>query len=68
MDPGACESIGLWFIHAVYLVALELLPWEYLAVVSEFMFRFFSFPGIFFASVVQNCLLNAEMLQPVYLV
>lgn len=37
-------------------------------VVGEFMFRFFSFPGIFFASVMQNCLLNAEVFQPVYLV
>lgn len=26
MDPGACYSVDLWFIRAVYLVALTLLP------------------------------------------
>lgn len=33
MDPGACDSVDLWFIHAVYLVALGLLHWEYLAAI-----------------------------------
>lgn len=33
MDLGACDSVGLWFSHAVYLVALGLLPWVYLAAI-----------------------------------
>ena len=33
MDSGACDSVGLRFIHAVYLVALGLLPCEYLAAI-----------------------------------
>lgn len=69
IDPGACYSVDLWYIHAVYLVALGLLPGSIWlpSCCEKIHVQVFQLSRHVFLSVMQNCLLDAEAFQPVHL-
>lgn len=70
MDPGACHSVGLWFIHALYLVTLGLLPWDYLAAILLWVSSCSGFSAFqaFFCLYYAELPVKCKVFQPVYLV